>query len=68
MGKCTKTVLLNMGIFVMFGQLGFGLPKLGFLRFGNLGPWGLGGFGDCGSLGILKFGELGLLGLRGLWM
>ena len=56
------------GISVMFSQLGFGFPRLEFLGFESLEPWGHGGFGACGSLEILKFGDLGLLGLRRLWM
>jgi len=57
-----------MGISVMFNELGFWFPRLGFLGFWDLGPWAFCGFGDLESLGILKFEDLGLLGHRGLWM
>ena len=61
----SPAVMPNMGFSVMFSQLGCGLPRLEFLKFGNLGPWGLGGLEVWRSLVILKFGDLGLLGLRG---
>ena len=45
-----------MGFSVLFSQLGFGFPKLGFSEFKDLGPWGL---GELGNLGALGFGGLG---------
>ncbi len=38
-----KADLQNMGISVMFSQLGFGFPRLGFSGYEKFWPWGLGG-------------------------